>query len=137
MSPDKLEQNFFEETYYEKRVWIASARLANSLMIFSKPFVGEDDEMGRKSIYDILVTLSESEVVPKYIAFWNNAVKLCIEDSDFLAPINKLEKSGVRVLVAGHALNKLNLKNALRVGKLANHFDLVDTINQVQKVVNF
>ena len=137
MCPENIEQNFFEETYYEKRVWIASARLTNSLMMFSKPFVGEDDEMGRNAVNDILVTLSESEIVPKYIVFWNNAVKLCVEDSKLLSAINRLEKYGVRVLVAGHALDKLNLKSSLRVGKLANHFDLIDAINQVQKVINF
>ncbi len=137
MIPDKLEQNFFEDTYYEKRVWIASARLSNSLMMFSKTFIGEDDEMGRNAINDILVTLSESEIVPKYIVFWNNAVRLCVEDSELLSVINRLEKYGVRILVAGHALDKLNLKSSLRVGKLANHFDLIDAINQVQKVITF
>ena len=137
MIPDKLEKNFFEETYYEKRVWIASARLSNSLMLFSKPFIGEDDEMGRNSINDLIVTLSESEIVPKYIVFWNNAVKLCVEDSEILSAINRLEKYGVRILVASHALTKLNLKSSLRVGKLANHFDLIEAINQVQKVINF
>ena len=137
MIAENMDPNFFEETYYEKRVWIASARLSNSLMMFSKPFIGEDDEMGRNTINDILVTLSESEIVPKFIVFWNNAVKLCVEDSKLIPVINKLEKYGVRVLVAGHALDKLNLKSSLRVGKLANHFDLVDAMNQVQKVINF
>ena len=137
MRPESIEQNYFEETYYEKRVWIASARLTNALMMFSKPFIGEDDEIGRNAVNDLLVTLSESEIVPKYIVFWNNAVKLCVEDSKLLPAINRLEKYGVRVLVAGHALDKLNLKSSLRVGKLANNFDLIDAINQVQKVINF
>ena len=137
MIAENMDPNFFEETYYEKRVWIASARLSNSLMMFSKPFIGEDDDMGRNAINDILVTLSESEIVPKYIAFWNNAVKLCVEDSKLVPVINRLEKYGVRVFVAGHALDKLNLKSSLRVGKLANHFDLIDAMNQVQKVINF
>lgn len=137
MIPENLNENFFEEAYYEKRVWIASARMNNSLMMFSKPYIGEDDELGRNSINDLLVTLSESEIVPKYIVFWNNAVKLCVENSKFVPIINKLEKYGVKVLVAGHALDKLNLKSSLRVGKLANHFDLIDAINQVQKVINF
>lgn len=137
MLAENIDPNFYEDTYYEKRVWIASARLSNSLMMFSKPFVGEDDEMGRNTINDILVTLSESEIVPKFIVFWNNAVKLCVEDSKLIPVINRLEKYGVRVLVAGHALDKLNLKSSLRVGKLANHFDLIDAMNQVQKVINF
>lgn len=132
-----LNDNFYEQVYYEKRVWIQSARLISSIYIFSKPYIGEDDELGRSAIGDILTTLSESEVVPRYIAFWNNAVKVCTEDSKHLPVLNKLEKFGIKILVAGNALDKLNLKSSLRVGKLANHFDLVEAINQVQKVVNF
>ncbi len=132
-----LNDNFYEQVYYEKRVWIQSARLISSIYIFSKPYIGEDDELGRSAIGDILTTLSESEVVPRYIAFWNNAVKVCTEDSKLLPVLNKLEKFGIKILVAGNALDKLNLKSSLRVGKLANHFDLVEAINQVQKVVNF
>ena len=137
MIVDNMESGFFEDAYYEKRVWIASARLSNALMMFSKPFVGEDDELGHSTIEGIIVTLSECEVVPKYVVFWNNAVKLCVEGSKLLPAISKLEKYGVRILVAGHALDKLNLKSSLRVGKFANHFDLIDAMNQVQKVINY
>jgi sulfur transfer complex TusBCD TusB component (DsrH family) len=105
-------------------------------MMFTRLYVGENDEMGKCSFRDILITISESELVPRTLVFWNNAVKACVEGSPLLATINKIEKLGVRVLVAGHALDKLNLKGALRAGKLANHFDLLEAINQVQKVVN-
>lgn len=137
MSTENIDTNFFEETYYENRVWIASARLSNSLMMFTKPYIGEDDELGHISIKDLLLTLSESEMVPKYIAFWNNAVKLCIEESEVLSAINRLEKYGVKILVAGLALDKLKLKSSLRVGNLANNFDLIEAISQVQKVITF
>lgn len=106
-------------------------------MMFTRLYIGENDEMGKASFRDILITLSESELVPRTLVFWNNAVKACVDGSPLLPTINKIEKLGVRVLVAGHALDKLNLKAAIRAGKLANHFDLLDAINQVQKVVNF
>lgn len=104
--------------------------------MFTRLYVGENDEMGKSSFRDILITLSESELVPRTLVFWNNSVKACVDGSPLLPALNKIEKLGVRILVAGHALDKLNLKSALRVGKLANHFDLLDAINQVQKVVN-
>ncbi len=106
-------------------------------MMFTRLYVGDNDEMGKSSFRDILITLSESELVPRTLVFWNNAVKACVEGSPLLPVINKIEKLGVRVLVAGHALDKLELKGSLRAGKLANHFDLLDAMNQVQKVVNF
>ncbi len=106
-------------------------------MMFTRLYIGENDELGKSSFRDILVTLSESELVPRTLVFWNNSVKACVEGSPLLPTINKIERLGVRVLVAGHALDKLDLKNSMRAGKLANHFDLLEAINQVQKVVTF
>jgi len=106
-------------------------------MMFTRLYIGENDDLGKNSFRDILITLSESELVPRTLVFWNNAVKACVEGSPLLPVINKIEKLGVRVLVAGHALDKLGIKGAMRAGKLANHFDLLDAINQVQKVINF
>jgi len=77
-------------------------------MMFTRLYIGENDELGKSSFRDILVTLSESELVPRTLVFWNNAVKACVEGSPLLPTINKIERLGVRVLVAGHALDKLN-----------------------------
>lgn len=133
----ELDQSYFEGVYFEKRVWVPSAKISNYLMMFTRLYIGENDDMGKTSFRDILITLSESELVPRTLVFWNNAVKACVDGSPLLPTINKIEKLGVRVLVAGHALDKMDLKSSLRAGKLANHFDLLDAMNQVQKVVNF
>ena len=133
----ELDHSYFEGVYFEKRVWVPSAKISNYLMMFTRLYIGENDEIGKSSFRDILITLSESELVPRTLVFWNNAVKACVEDSPLLPTIHKIERLGVKVLVAGHALDKLNLKNQMRAGKLANHFDLLDAMNQVQKVVTF
>ncbi len=123
--------------YFEKRVWVPSAKISNYLLMFTKCYVGENDDIGKSSFRDIIITLSESEMVPRVLVFWNNSVKACVEGSDLILQINKIERAGVKILVAGHALDSLGLKHSLRVGKLANHFDLVESINKVQKVVTF
>ncbi len=106
-------------------------------MMFTRLYIGEDDELGRSSFRDTLIALSESELVPRTLVFWNNAVQVCVEGDQLLSIVNKIERLGVRVLVAGHALDKLGLKPEMRAGKLANHFDLLEAISQVQKVVTF
>lgn len=133
----ELDHNYFEEVYFEKRVWVPSAKISNYLMMFSRLYIGENDDIGKASFRDVIITLSESELVPRTLVFWNNAVKACTEGSPLIPAIHKIERLGVRILVAGHALDLLRLKSELRVGKLANHFDLLDAINQVQKVVTF
>ena len=105
--------------------------------MFTKLFIGEDDDLGKDAFRDTLIALSENEAIPKTIVFWNNAVKACVEHSPVLQYLNKLERQGVRILVSGSALERLDLKHSLRAGKLANHFDLLDAFSHVQKVVNF
>ncbi|MEW6711328.1 MAG: hypothetical protein AB1403_16005 [Candidatus Riflebacteria bacterium] len=118
-------------------MWVPSAKVSNFLMMFTRLYIGENDDLGKASFRDIIITLSESELVPRTLVFWNNAVKACVEGSPLVAALHKIERLGVKILVAGHALDLLNLKSDLRAGKLANHFDLMDAINQVQKVVTF
>ena len=105
--------------------------------MFTKCFIGEDTDMGNDSFRDIIITFSENEMVPRVMVFWNDSVKACVNGSELIQALTKLEKAGVKILVAGHALNNLKLKSSLRVGNLANHFDLVAAINKVQKVVTF
>ncbi|MGM0599306.1 MAG: hypothetical protein ACQETH_05740 [Candidatus Rifleibacteriota bacterium] len=131
-----LDHTYFEGVYFEKRVWVPSAKISNYLMMFTKLYIGENDELGKASFRDILITLSESELVPRTLVFWNNAVKACVEGSPLVPTLNKIERLGVRILVAGHALEQLELKSEMRAGKLANHFDLIEALSKVQKVVS-
>jgi len=106
-------------------------------MIFTKNFIGTNDRLGRKSFRNLIVSLSESEIVPKVLVFWNHSARACIEGSKLLPIIAKIEQTGVKVLVSALFLEKYLLKEKLRVGKLANNFDLLEAIHKAQKIVSF
>lgn len=127
----------FEDVFYEKRVWVPSANVSNYLLMFTRPYIGDPGDLGTDAFRNLIITLSESEIVPRIVVFWNNAVRACVDQSTLLASIVKIEKAGVKILVSAHALESLNLKTKLRVGKLANNLDLLDAINKTQKVVSF
>lgn len=127
----------FEDVYFEKRVWMPSANVSNYAMIFTRLFLGEKTPLGRSSLKNLIITLSESEVVPRTLVFWNTAVKACVEGSPVLPALAKIERAGVKILVSGFALDRLKLKSSLRIGKLANNFDLLEAIHKAQKVVSF
>ena len=127
----------FEDVCFEKRVWIPSASISNYVMMFTRLYIGGKTSLGRRSFKDLIITLSESALVPRVLVFWTNSVKACLEGSPLLDAIHKIEKTGTRVLVHGYALDKLQLKSKLRAGKLANNFDLLEAINKAQKVVTF
>jgi hypothetical protein len=123
--------------YFEKRVWMPSANVANYVMLFTRLYIGERTPLGRRSLRNLLVTLAESEIVPRVLVFWNNAVKICLEGSPLLATLAKIERTGVKILVSGFALERLQAKSKLRIGKLANNFDLLEAIHKATKVVSF
>ena len=127
----------FEDAYYEKRVWMPSANVSNYVMIFTGLSMGARSKLGRAAFINLIKTLSESEIVPRTIVFWNNAVKACLENSPLLSALARIERAGVKILVSTHALEKLGAKNKLRAGKLANTIDLLEAIHKSQKVVSF
>lgn len=127
----------FEDAYFEKRVWMPSANVANFLLMFTRCSIGGRSKLGSESFSNLIVTLSESEFVPRTLVFWNTAVKACMEGSPLIPAITRIERAGVKVLVSGFALERLGLKGQLRVGKLANTIDLLEAINKAQKIVTF
>jgi hypothetical protein len=127
----------FEDVYFEKRVWVPSANISNYLMIFTRLYLGENDPLGKEALANLIMTLAESEVLPRVLVFWTHAVRMCVEGSALLPALAKIERAGSRVLVSAHALEAFHLKPALRAGKLANNLDLLEAINKAQKVVSF
>ncbi len=106
-------------------------------MVFTKLYLGTSDRIGRRSFKDLVVTLAESEIVPKVLVFWNHAAKACLEGSSLIPSLSKIEGTGVKILVSGLFLDKFHLKDKLRIGKLANNLDLLEAIHKAQKVVTF
>jgi hypothetical protein len=132
-----MNYQYFEDVSFEKRVWVPSANISNYVMFFPKPFIGTPDRLGRISFKNLIITLSESEIIPKVLIFWNYAARVCLEGSSLLPVLSKIEQMGVKILVSGFYLEKTNKKNKLRIGKLANNFDLLEAIHKAQKVVSF
>lgn len=105
--------------------------------MFTGTFIGENNELGRDSFKDFILTLSESETIPRTVVFWNESVTTCTKDSGLINELNRLDKMGCKILVSYKALEKLQLQNDLKIGKLANNFDLIEALSKVQKVITF
>lgn len=134
---NQFDHNYYEDAYYNKSAWQASIKPLNTLYIFTGMYIGTNTELGQKSFLDFINTLVETDQIPKAIAFWNESVEACIETSQAIDSLIKLEKLGVKIILCSSAVTKLNLQSCIRVGKLANHFDLIHEINSAQKVINF
>jgi hypothetical protein len=132
-----FEQDYFKREYYDKHAWLNTPSMGDQLFVFTKLYIGEDEEMGRKAFSDFLVTISESHPLPKGLVFWNRAVLACVEKSETLGIILKLEEQGVNILVSDSALLSLKIKNTLRTGKPTSYFELLEAISKAQKIITF
>lgn len=132
-----FEQDYFKSEYFDRHGWINNPVMGDQLYMFTKLYIGEDSEMGRRAFVDLLTALSESHPLPKAMVFWNSAVLACVEKSETLDIINKLEGQGVNIMVGDAALLTLKAKNTLRAGKPTSYFELLEAISKAQKIINF
>ena len=95
-----------------------------------------DDELSCKLMINFLRTLKEMGRDLWRLVFLNNGVKLTIEDSEVLADLRDLEKSGIEILVCGTCLNHFNLFEKKQVGDTTNMLDIVTAMTLADKVIS-
>jgi selenium metabolism protein YedF len=95
-----------------------------------------DDELGSMLMGGFLKTLKEMGDDLWRLVFLNNGVKLTVEGSTVLSPLNDLKKQGVPILVCGTCLNHFNLLDKLQVGEITNMLDIVTSMQVADKVIS-
>ncbi len=97
-----------------------------TLFIGSNRMGSGSDELGEKLMTAFLYTLTEINTPPTCIIFMNSGVYLCVEGSDSLDNLIKLNNKNIEILVCGTCLNFFDLTDKLRVGKISNMYDIVE-----------
>lgn len=95
-----------------------------------------DNELGQKLIRGFLRTLLEAPLLPWRIIFINSGVKLGSLDDEAVEAISLLEQKGVEILSCGACLEHFNLKNSLRVGRVTNMFEVIESLSKASKVIS-
>ena len=97
---------------------------------------GEHPELGQILIRGFFHTLGEVEPLPDTIIFFNNGVKLVVEDSPVLEDLQCLCERGVEILVCGTCLGYYELKEKIAVGEVSNMYTIAETMLNAGKVVS-
>ncbi len=108
----------------------------NLVVAISSDKMGEGiDELGEVLMKGFIYTLTEMEVLPKTILFYNGGAKLTIENAPTIEDLKILEESGVEILTCGTCLNYYRAENKLKVGKVTNMYDIVDRLQKASKII--
>ncbi|MFC1962296.1 sulfurtransferase-like selenium metabolism protein YedF [Chloroflexota bacterium] len=87
------------------------------ILIQSEGLGTGDEKLGKLLMANFLRLLGEREDKPKAIIFWNTGVNLVCAGSQVLNHVQRLENSGVEILVCTTCLEYFNLTDKLSAGK--------------------
>lgn len=129
----------FEHEFGDDPPWRRPQRPRDLALVLSDDRLGaaEDQDFGQKLMQDMLVAMAERQSHPKYVVLLNRGVYLAIRDADALPALKKMEARGSRVLVSKASLEHFDKADDLRLGEAVSMLQIVDTLYEVEKVLNF
>jgi selenium metabolism protein YedF len=95
-----------------------------------------DEELGMVLMRSYLHTLTEVEPRPDVVVFFNNGVRLGVDDSPALGDLRAIAARGTRLLFCGTCVNALELKDRIPVGEISNMYAISETMLRAESVIN-
>ena len=126
---------FTIEITKSQQVEIKETAVTDVLLVGSDQFGSGDEALGQLLMATFINTLAEAKLKPSKILFINRGVMLTTEGSRVLDTLKQLENEGVEIFSCGTCLNHYQLKEKLKVGKITNMYEIVDSLLTAQKVV--
>ena len=106
------------------------------IFITGEDFGTGDEKPCKVLMKAFLDTLCDYEPKPAKIILINSAVKLAAEGSDVLKALQLLEGKGVQIFSCDACVQYYGIKDALRVGKINNMYDTIQSLMSAEKVIN-
>jgi len=98
--------------------------------------IGDDNRaLALELMGTFLDVLTQASNLPAKVIFLNAGVRLTTEGSPHLDAIKDLEDAGVEIMSCGRCLEYLGLKDKLKVGRVTNMFEVMETILSAESVV--
>ena len=97
---------------------------------------GEDHQLGSLLMEKFLHTVGGLPQKPDAILMMNTGVKLIAEDSLALGELKQLEAQGIEILACGTCLQRFQLAEKVKVGKISDMYTLADAMFRAGKVVS-
>lgn len=99
----------------------------NTVVVISADHMGEgNDELGKLLLKGFLFALTQQEVLPRTILFYNGGARVTCEGSASLEDLKNLESLGVEILTCGTCLNYYGLTEQLCVGAVTNMYVIAE-----------
>jgi len=114
---------------------VSPAGVRVAVFVTSDLFGVGDEELGRILMRSFVKTIKDLDPRPASLIFANAGVRITTEGSDLIDDLKALEAAGAEVLSCGTCLDYYNLKEALRVGRASNMYEIASTLVGADRVV--
>ncbi len=117
-------------------ICIPEERLDSTVIAIGTNVMGQGDEkLGKLLMKSYLYALTQQEVLPKRILFFNGGAHLTTEGSESLNDLKTLEARGVEIFTCGTCLDFYGIKELLRVGGVTNMYEIAESMEKAGKVI--
>ena len=108
----------------------------NMVMVFESDRMGSgNDELGKVLMKGFIFAVTQLEVLPKTMLFYNGGATLTSEGSDSLEDLQHLMDEGVEIMTCGTCLNYYNMSDKLKVGEVTNMYTIVEKMTGASRIV--
>ena len=126
--------NFVKEVTEEK-TQVLKAQDDSYIVVVNKQIMGHgSEELGKKLMKAFIYTLTEQEVLPKKIIFYNGGVLLVDKNqSHILEELKVLKDNGVEIMSCGACIDYYKVD--LAIGSTSNMYFIVEEMRAADRVV--
>lgn len=116
---------------------VATATVDDSyLVVISSPTMGVgDDTLGKTLLKTFIYSLTEQDVLPSAVIFYNGGVPLVTEGSESLEDLQKLADYGVPIYACGTCLNYYGLTDKVAIGEVTNLYRILEMMRTASRIV--
>lgn len=93
------------------------------------------EELGANLLKAFMYSLTEQEVLPQRVIFYNEGVKSVVSDSELLTDLNTLADAGVEIYACGACLDYYQLKDLVAIGEITNMYRIVEMMRTAQRMI--
>lgn len=105
------------------------------IVVISSDHMGTGDETFSKNLLEgFIYALTEQDVAPKYVIFYNMGVTLPSINEKVIGDLKALEERGTQVLSCGLCLGQYDMKEKLQVGEVTNMYRICELMIQYKVV---
>ncbi|MCP1110572.1 sulfurtransferase-like selenium metabolism protein YedF [Ohessyouella blattaphilus] len=107
-----------------------------TIAVIDSETMGEgSEELGKVLMKGFVYALSQLDVLPDKVLFYNGGAKLTCTGSDSLEDLQYMEGEGVEIMTCGTCLDFFKLKEELSVGQVTNMYSIVEAMNSADHIM--